>query len=109
MRDDFLVAHLRTPCSLCPGYCNGVRSRGSCWDPSSMRLEFRARDALHYHNGAVSCQIAQVGARLHLVAVSALAARVKFLQGLCNIGFALRPGEVDPQQETRGAAAQPLL
>lgn len=25
MKEDFIVAHFRTPCSLCPGYCNGVR------------------------------------------------------------------------------------
>lgn len=25
MKEDFIVAHFRTPCSICAGYCNGVR------------------------------------------------------------------------------------
>lgn len=26
MKDDFIVAHFRTPCSLCAQYCDGVRT-----------------------------------------------------------------------------------
>lgn len=25
MKEDFIVAHFRTPCSLCARYCDGVR------------------------------------------------------------------------------------
>ena len=35
MREDFIVAHFRTPCSLCPGYCNGVRR---CHSFSTIRV-----------------------------------------------------------------------
>lgn len=29
MREDFIVAHFRTKCSTCAGYCDGVRLQSS--------------------------------------------------------------------------------